>query len=126
MHPKTTLAWAAAILVLTLPQACGGGGGSYTPEDMTVATEKFKLLCATCHGLTGKGDGPAAPKEPKPRSFADKEWQASVNDDHIFNIIRGGGGAVGKNILMPGDPTLTDGQNYAMIEIVRSFGRTAK
>ena len=30
------------------------------PTSMTSGAEMFKTYCATCHGLSGKGDGPAA------------------------------------------------------------------
>jgi mono/diheme cytochrome c family protein len=30
------------------------------PTSMTSGSEMFKTYCATCHGVSGKGDGPAA------------------------------------------------------------------
>jgi mono/diheme cytochrome c family protein len=30
------------------------------PTSMTSGSEMFKTYCATCHGIAGKGDGPAA------------------------------------------------------------------
>lgn len=40
---------------------------------------KFAILCTTCHGPTGAGDGPAAVAlDPHPASFADPvRWKAS-------------------------------------------------
>lgn len=71
------------------------------------AKKIFETRCYTCHGMTGMGDGPgSAALTPKPRNFHDKEWQASVNDDHINKIILYGGAAVGRSPMMPGNPDL--------------------
>jgi mono/diheme cytochrome c family protein len=131
MSTKILLSLAAAA-ALILPLGCGGSSAaSITLEpqasdsaDMKAAKEKFNLLCWTCHGKTGHGDGPAAPPEPKPRSFGDKDWQASVTDQHLYNVILGGGAAVQKSPLMPPNPDLADkpGVVKALVQIVRSFG----
>ena len=68
---------------------------------------QFMALCLSCHGETGKGDGPgAAGLTPKPRDFSDPEWQASVTDKHIETIILRGGASVGKSPAMPPQPQL--------------------
>ena len=65
------------------------------------AAKIFRTRCATCHGLSGKGDGAAAASFPvKPRSFADPEWRKNVTDDQIRKVIVEGGAAVGKSPLM--------------------------
>jgi mono/diheme cytochrome c family protein len=84
----------------------------------------FKLKCVVCHGDHGAGDGPgAAAIVPKPRAFADPEWQASVNDDHIKKIIVEGGPAVGKSPAMPPNPDLKgkDDVVSALVKLVRDF-----
>ena len=92
----------------------------------TVAEAKglFQSLCSSCHGATGHGDGPGAGAlNPKPRSFADAKWQASVTDDHIKRTITLGGAAVGKSPAMPAQPALK-GQTAvleALVQIVRGF-----
>ena len=61
----------------------------------------FKLYCATCHGDTGKGDGLAsAALNPKPRDLTDKEYMATLSDEHIYKVIKDGGASVGKSALM--------------------------
>ena len=58
----------------------------------------FKTRCSTCHGMDGKGNGPAAiTLNPKPRNYTDVAWQKSVTDDHIREIIVKGGAALGKS-----------------------------
>lgn len=69
--------------------------------DADAGEAKFKQLCATCHGPSGQGDGPAsAALNPAPRDMSDSEWQESVDDKHIRTVIRDGGPAVGLAPLM--------------------------
>ena len=88
------------------------------------AQAQFESLCFTCHGSTGHGDGPgAAVLDPKPRSFSDATWQASVTDEHIKKTIVFGGAAVGKSPMMPAQPQLK-GQEAVLdglVRIVRGF-----
>ena len=71
------------------------------------ALQIFSTRCFTCHGPEGAGDGPgSAGLTPKPRNFQDSEWQASVSDEHLQQIIIYGGAAVGKSPMMPGNPDL--------------------
>lgn len=89
------------------------------------AAEIFRTRCYTCHGLEGRGDGPGSVAlEPKPRNFQDPEWQASVSDEHIANIIRYGGAAVGRSPTMPGNPDLSsrDAVVAALVDHVRDLG----
>lgn len=71
------------------------------------AQQIFSTRCFVCHGPEGKGDGPgSAGLSPPPRNFQDPEWQASVSDEHIEQIIQYGGAAVGKSPTMPSNPDL--------------------
>ncbi len=84
------------------------------------------MRCAGCHGAQGRGDGPsAATLSPKPRNFADREWQRTVTDEQIRTIVVKGGLGVGKNPIMPGNeellgaPQILDG----LVLEIRGFGR---
>lgn len=120
--------------------ACGGGGGAATQPTggpakaanpaagagvgEQKARDLFLSLCSTCHGASGHGDGPgAAAINPKPRSFADVDWQDSVTDAQIQKVIVYGGAAVGKSPFMPAQPDLKGQQDVldAMTRIVRAF-----
>lgn len=95
-----------------------------TPEARAEAEELFTGLCATCHGTTGMGDGPAAAGFPiKPRSYADPEWQKSVTDKQIADVIVNGGPAIGKSPLMPANPQLASKPAVvqALVERIRTF-----
>lgn len=71
------------------------------------AQQIFTTRCVTCHGPQGAGDGPAsAGLTPPPRNFQDPEWQKSVTDAHIEQIVQYGGAAVGRSAAMPANPDL--------------------
>jgi mono/diheme cytochrome c family protein len=95
------------------------------PADPTSdAKALFKLKCVVCHGDHGAGDGPgAAALVPKPRAFADAEWQTAVTDEHIKKIILEGGPAVGKSPAMPPNPDLKgkDEVLSALVKVIREF-----
>lgn len=88
------------------------------------AANVFRTRCGTCHGLSGKGDGAAAQAlNPKPRSFEDGEWQATITDDHIRTVIVKGGTAVGKSPLMAPNPDLEGKADVidGLVKIVRGM-----
>lgn len=100
------------------------------PQPVASPTEEaatlFKTVCASCHGETGVGDGPAAATlDPKPRNYTDKAWQASVTDEQIKQTILLGGAGVGKSPLMPAQPQLKDKPEVldALVKHIRSFGK---
>jgi len=120
---KTSMAAVSGLLLMILG-ACGGGAGesddgdgdgsappaeqeSFSLEAEMKAEQIYKGRCVTCHGESGHGDGPGATAlTAKPASFATADWQQSVTDEHIEQIIKFGGAAVGKSPSMPGNPDL--------------------
>ncbi|MEO6775721.1 MAG: c-type cytochrome [Kofleriaceae bacterium] len=86
----------------------------------------FETICATCHGNSGLGNGPAAESLPtKPRNYTDAVWQANVTDAQIKDIIVHGGQAVGKSPLMPANPELEKDPDKleGLVKIIRAFGK---
>ena len=113
MNLKTTILLASVLAVAS----CGGSEDpapteSTTPPveakiDLAVGAKFYAETCTPCHGATGKGDGAAAAAlDPKPRDLTSKEWQESIDDKYLHEIIQYGGGKVGKAIAMPGNPVL--------------------
>ena len=83
--------------------------------------------CASCHGRTGRGDGPATVELwAQPPNFQDAEWQQSVGDERIEEVIVRGGEALGSSRAMPAHPDLADQPEVvaSLREYVRSFGQT--
>ena len=98
--------------------------GSDDSAAVAEAKQIFGSRCFTCHGAEGAGDGPgSAALNPKPRDFRDAAWQDSVSDDHIANIVKFGGAAVGKSPTMPGNPDLMSKPEVvaALVAHVRSL-----
>jgi mono/diheme cytochrome c family protein len=93
------------------------------PPDEQAATI-FATRCYTCHGKEGGGDGPgSAGLVPPPRDFRDADWQGSVSDEHISQIILYGGMAVGKSPTMPPNPDLNSKPDVvaALVRYIRAL-----
>ena len=97
-----------------------------SPDADAKAKEIFAQRCTPCHGAEGRGDGAAsASLNPHPRNFHDAEWQKSVDDAYLIQIIKMGGAAVGKSAAMPGNPDLKDEAVLnALKDHIRSLGST--
>jgi mono/diheme cytochrome c family protein len=117
MRILSTVALATILGAAALPAAAAG--------DAAAGEVKFKQLCAACHGPMGHGDGPAAAGlNPKPRNFADKAWQAKIDDDYLRTVIAKGGPAVGLAPLMTGwGHALNAQQLEDMVAFVRAQGK---
>jgi len=99
-----------------------------TAPAVKAAAKLYAEYCSTCHGATGLGDGAAAAAlVPKPRSFADPQWQRSVSDDHVTKVILEGGAAVGLSPTMaPAKAmfaSLPEGTIHAMVVHLRDLVR---
>ena len=58
----------------------------------------YKEYCMQCHGVTGRGDGPAASGlEPKPAVHANIAFE-QVPTEYLYNMINHGGAAMGKSL----------------------------
>jgi len=70
--------------------------------DPKAGKQAYDTLCVSCHGSTGKGDGPAAVALPvKPQNHTNGEYMNALTDEYLFNIVKSGGVALGKSPLMP-------------------------
>ena len=83
----------------------------------------YGQFCASCHGQSGQGDGPAAAAlNPKPRDHTDKEYMSKMSDDEMLKVIKNGGASVGKSPLMPPwGASLKDEQIQDIIAYVRTL-----
>lgn len=87
------------------------------------AKSAFNTTCASCHGETGKGDGPAAVAlTPKPAAFGAAEFWATRDRAAIKKAIKEGGPAVGKSPLMaPFGAMFDEIQLEALVDHVMTF-----
>ncbi len=99
-------------------------GGAQAPDSAAVAAgaKLFGQYCQTCHGKTGRGDGPgAASLKPKPRNLTDPKQLKSKNDADLVKVISKGGPALGLSPAMVGwGPVLKEPQIRQVIAFIRS------
>src|SRR5262245_22259834 len=50
-------------------------------------SQLYQKYCRFCHGNTGKGDSPTAPKTMKPPDLTDTTWVRGSSEGEIFWII---------------------------------------
>ncbi len=112
----------AIVMCLTITLAVGV---VLAAGDLAKGKASFEQICASCHGTSGKGDGPAAAAlSPKPRDLTDKSYVSGLKDDYIKKLIKEGGQAVGKSPLMPPmGSALKDTDIENVIAYVRSLGK---
>jgi mono/diheme cytochrome c family protein len=142
---SSILVTALALIAIAIASACGGSEEPAPAPETTPAAvepapppaaeavdysaqakELFDMRCTACHGALGAGDGPrSANLDPQPRNYRDPEWQDSVSDEQIKQVILYGGEALGKSAVMPGNPDLVsqDALVDALVRYVRSFKR---
>lgn len=89
----------------------------------------FNANCASCHGVSGKGDGPVgAALTPAPRDFTIGDFAfdpddngAKGEDSDLRAVIKNGAMKFGGSPLMAPWPTLSDGQVGDIIAHIRSL-----
>jgi mono/diheme cytochrome c family protein len=115
-------------LLLTVLVVASGCSKKSQPSDnpQAEAQQIFSDRCATCHGEKGRGDGiTAASFKPRPRDFADPEWQKRISDDQMKTVIVKGGTAVGKSPNMIPNTDLESKPDVVagLVGIVRGFAK---
>jgi mono/diheme cytochrome c family protein len=79
-----------------------------------------KGSCYMCHGLNGKGDGPAGPMvNPAPRNLTDCEFQKTREDGELFWIIKYGSRGTGMVGVVPG--VLSEEEAWKIVAYLRSY-----
>lgn len=85
----------------------------------------YARWCASCHGATGKGDGPNAANLPvKPAAHASKEVMSARPDDSLFDTIAAGGAVMNRSPRMPAfGATLTPAEIRSLVRHIRLLCR---
>lgn len=113
--------------------AAAAGAAATTAATSTAEGEKvFKTYCVSCHGNSGKGDGPAAAGlNPKPADFADNMFKYDVDGNgskgdiaDIKAIVHDGAAKHGGSPLMAPWPMISPDQLQSLAEYVKSLHRS--
>lgn len=86
-------------------------------ETLRAAKTAYERLCASCHGASGKGDGPEAQMyEVKPPDFTDAHMMGEMTDGEIFYKI-----SEGRDPMPTFKMQLSEEQRWQLVHFLRSF-----
>ena len=117
-----------SLLVCALVAAIAPGAA--LAADIAKGKETYKMICETCHGPTGKGDGPGAQGiQPSPRDFSKGEFKFDGNkngktgeDADLKAVISKGAAEFGGSPLMtPWAGAISDADIDNVIAVIRSL-----
>ncbi|MEE8581822.1 MAG: cytochrome c [Myxococcota bacterium] len=111
-----------AITALALPTLAGAA-------DSAAGKATFVANCSSCHGVTGKGDGPVGAALPiSPRDFSKGDFKFDTDKDgkigtdaDLKAVVQQGGAAFGGSALMAPWPSLSDGDIANIIAYIRTL-----
>lgn len=85
----------------------------------------YARWCASCHGATGRGDGPNAANLPvRPAAHASRDAMAARPDDSLFDTIASGGAVMNRSPRMPAfGATLPAADIRALVRHIRTLCR---
>lgn len=96
--------------------ASASPGGAFLPDAID-GEEVYATNCATCHGVSGKGDGPAAGAfNPPPTDFTDPE---AVKNRSVEDLV--GAISEGRDGMPAYGASLSAEEIEAVAEYIRSF-----
>lgn len=76
-----------------------------------------QINCVSCHGTTGKGNGPAAiALNPKPADWTSKKVRAETDGEIFWKITTGRG-------AMPSWKHLPEGDRWALVQHIRALAK---
>jgi mono/diheme cytochrome c family protein len=89
---------------------------SCDPTSMKDAKAVYTSTCAPCHGLKGRGDGPAAVAlNPKPADHSSKVIQAESDGSLYWKLTEG------KGAMQSYKSQLSDKQRWGLVCFIRSL-----
>lgn len=94
---------------------------AFTRESLAIGKKVYeeKGICFNCHGMDGRGDGPAgAAFNPGPANFTDVKFQEARSDGEIFWAIKNGtpGG------MLSFDGMISKDEMWHVVNYIRSLG----
>jgi len=96
-----------------------------TAQSITNGRNLYNKNCRQCHGLRGQGDGPLAPRNPRPADLTDDKWDHGSTDGELFAIIWNGAPAKDSE-MKPMKGVLRENDVWHLVNFIRSIGPGAK
>lgn len=95
--------------------------------DAERGAEIYALNCSSCHGASGRGDGPAGVAlVPPPTNHTDGGYMNALGNDHLYEVVSEGGSAVGLSVLMaPWGAVLGEAKVWDVIAYMRTIAEPA-
>jgi len=94
------------------------------PENLAKGKAIFegKGACFTCHGMEGKGDGPAAAGlDPSPRNFTNPAFHSARADGELMYVLKNG--SPGTAMMPLVGSAITEEEGWQVLLYVRSMGK---
>lgn len=105
-------------------------GSTASKGDAEHGNVLYVEYCGQCHGRRGEGWGWGKKIPPPPVPIPDlsnTELMMRLSDEYLFDIIKGGGEAVGKTRLMPpAERVMSDAEIWDVIAYLRSLTKQAQ
>lgn len=118
---KSSWVISAGVVAFVAANVFSAFGAGAPTDKASVAAGKalFGQYCATCHGNSGKGDGPSSKGlNPPPRNFVTGKFKFGKDDASLFKTI--GKGSPGT--AMPSwAATLSDKQRWQVVSYIKTF-----
>jgi cytochrome c oxidase cbb3-type subunit III len=114
MKANSIVSFFLLAVLLSLPTAIGA---------RELAKDNYKTYCIQCHGLQGSGMGlNIRDMSVQPRDHTDVKAMSARSDAELFKVIKEGGFAISKSVLMPpwGD-VLTDDEINDLVIYLRDL-----
>jgi mono/diheme cytochrome c family protein len=129
--PKTRMPDATRDLITRYLSSLPGSAAGPVPSPPPVAAlpvdgaALYARWCASCHGATGRGDGPNASNLPvKPSAHASRDAMSARPDDSLYDTIAGGGAIMNRSPRMPAfGATLTASEIRSLVRHIRTLCR---
>ncbi len=95
--------------------------GNTKAEILELGRRKYEIYCAVCHGYTGAGDGPVAPKMALKPPPVTSDKIRTMNDGGIYHIITDGQGVMSSYAYQ----MVKDEDRWAIVNYIRSLQKLA-
>jgi mono/diheme cytochrome c family protein len=91
-------------------------------DEIDAGRENYFVVCASCHGEGGRGDGAAAALDPAPPDFTDRSRISSLSDGYLYWRIAEGGSAPPFKSSMPAwGSVFNEDQIWQLVAFLRTF-----